>query len=426
MSLTDAKASLKRTTFLLVVSLLIGCGGGGGGDNAPITTTANAGPDQNVVAGSVVTLDGSNSTGAAGSLITYQWSMVSQPAGSSAALSSATVVNPTFTTDVAGPYVLSLVVNDGQVNSAPDMVTITASVANAAPVANAGLPQNVTTGSAVTLNGSASSDANGDPLTYSWVFTSKPAGSSATLSSATVVNPTFRADLAGSYVLNLVVNDGQVNSAPSTVTITASVANAAPVANAGPDQSVATSAVVTLNGSASSDANGDPLTYSWAFTSKPAGSTATLSSATVVNPTFTADVAGAYVLNLVVNDGNVNSAPDTVTITASAPNYVGSYSGTSHNATSGFDNVVDIIITAYSTTTLTGTIEAGNNGVPIQFSSGNINGDVFHADINAIFDTTTIDGTFTSDGLTLSGTFLVVSNIPGVPDQNGTFTVTKQ
>ena len=351
--------------------------------------------------------------------------MVFIPNGSSAALSSATVVNPTFTADVAGSYVLNLVVNDGKVNSSPSTVTITASVANAAPVANAGPPQSVTTGSVVTLNGSGSSDANGDPLTYAWAFTSKPAGSSAALSSATVVNPTFTADVAGSYVLNLVVNDGKVNSSPSTVTITASVANAAPVANAGPPQSVTTGSVVTLNGSGSSDANGDPLTYAWAFTSKPAGSSAALSSATVVNPTFTADVAGSYVLNLVVNDGKVNSSPSTVTITASVANYVGSYSGTSHNTTSGFDNVVDIIITAYSTTELTGTIETGNNGVPIQFSSGNINGDVFHAVINAIFDTTTIDGTFTSDGLTLSGTFLVVSNIPGVPDQNGTFTVTK-
>jgi hypothetical protein len=184
-------------------------------------------------------------------------------------------------------------------------------------VADAGTPQSVTTGSVVTLDGSASSDANGDPLAYSWAFTSRPDGSGAALSSATVVNPTFTADLAGSYVLNLVVNDGKVNSAPATVTITASVANAAPVADAGTPQSVTTGSVVTLDGSASSDANGDPLAYSWAFTSRPAGSGAALSSATVVNPTFTADLAGSYVLNLVVNDGKVNSAPATVTITAS-------------------------------------------------------------------------------------------------------------
>jgi F0F1-type ATP synthase epsilon subunit len=408
---------------LLFISLLFGCGGGGGNTQNSNTTTANAGPDQSVIAGSVVTLDGSQSTGANNSLITYQWSMVFIPNGSSAFLSSATVVNPTFTADVAGSYVLNLVVNDGMVNSAPSTVTITASVANAAPVANAGIAQSVTTGAVVTLNGSDSSDANGDPLTYAWAFTSKPAGSSAVLSSATVVNPTFTADVAGPYVLNLVVNDGMVNSAPSTVTITASVANAAPVANAGIAQSVTTGAVVTLNGSGSSDANGDPLTYVWAFTSKPAGSSAVLSSATVVNPTFTADLAGPYVLNLVVNDGMVNSTPSTVTITASAPNYVGSYSGTyQYDNTALTGGTLDIVIAGYSTTTLTGTIDTHKGDGPIAFSSGSITGDIFQASIEGIFNDTTIDGTFTPDGLTLSGTFQ--NSNPS--EENGTLTVTKQ
>jgi len=95
--------------------------------------------------------------------------------------------------------------------------------------------------------------------------------------------------------------------------------NTAPVANAGIDQSVATSSQVTLNGSGSTDANGDTLKYSWSFTSKPGSSATTLSSTTVVNPTFTADKDGAYVLSLVVDDGTVSSTADTVTITALGP-----------------------------------------------------------------------------------------------------------
>ncbi len=265
---------------------------------------------------SLVTLDGSGSSDANGDTLTYSWSFTSKPASSTAALSSATVVNPTFTADKDGAYVLSLVVNDGHVNSTADTVTITAATANSAPVANAGPDQNVTTSSLVTLTGSGSTDADGDTLTYSWSFTSKPASSTAALSSATVVNPTFTADKDGAYVLSLVVNDGQVNSTADTVTITAATANSAPVANAGPDQNVATGALVTLTGSGSTDANGDTLTYNWSFTSKPASSTAALSSSTVVNPTFTADKDGAYVLSLVVNDGQVSSAADTVTITA--------------------------------------------------------------------------------------------------------------
>lgn len=95
---------------------------------------------------------------------------------------------------------------------------------NTAPVANAGVDQSVATGSTVTLNGGASADADGDPLTYNWTLTTKPSGSNAVLSSTTAVNPTFTADLDGSYVVSLVVNDGTVNSAADSVTVTAAVA----------------------------------------------------------------------------------------------------------------------------------------------------------------------------------------------------------
>ena len=104
--------------------------------------------------------------------------------------------------------------------------------------------------------------------------------------------------VAGTYVAQLIVNDGTVNSAPNSVTITSD--NVAPVANAGPDQGgIAPGTLVTLNGSGSSDANGDPLTYSWSL-SKPAGSAAVLSSTTSVSPTFTVDLAGTYVAQLIV------------------------------------------------------------------------------------------------------------------------------
>ena len=294
-------------------------GGGSAGEPSappPAPPMANAGMMQNVISGTTVTLDASTSTAATGKTLTYAWTLTSKPAGSAATLAAPTTAKPTFVADVAGAYVASVIVNDGTTDSSAAAVTVTASVTNAAPVANAGVAQNVVAGSAVTLDGSASSDANGDTLTYAWTLTSKPAGSSAALSSATSAKPTFTADVAGTYVASLTVNDGKVNSTAVTVTITAAVANAAPVANAGVTQNVVAGSAVTLDGSASSDANSDPLTYAWTLTSKPAGSTAALSSATSAKPTFTADVAGTYVGTLTVNDGKVNSTSTTVTITA--------------------------------------------------------------------------------------------------------------
>ena len=102
------------------------------------------------------------------------------------------------------------------------------------------------------------------------------------------------------------------------------IVNTAPVASAGADQSVITDVVVTLDGSKSSDVNGDSLSYAWTLTDKPAGSTAALSNASIAKPTFTADVAGIYTATLVVNDGKLNSInPSSVSITASAVNVVG-------------------------------------------------------------------------------------------------------
>ena len=69
------------------------------------------------------------------------------------------------------------------------------------PIVNAGADQNISTGETVLLDGSASSDLDGDTLTYSWSLTSKPVGSTATLINPTEVNPTFEADTEGSYVI---------------------------------------------------------------------------------------------------------------------------------------------------------------------------------------------------------------------------------
>ena len=282
-------------------------------NSAPV---AAAGADQSVLVGDTVTLDGSGSHDADGDGLTYVWSLASVPAGSAAMLSNAAAVKPTFVVDLPGTYVAQLIVNDGMVGSAPDSVSI--STDNSAPVAAAGADQSVLVGDTVTLDGSGSHDADGDGLTYAWSLASVPAGSAAMLSNAAAVKPTFVVDLPGTYVAQLVVNDGMVGSAPDSVSI--STDNSAPVAAAGADQSVLVGDTVTLDGSGSHDADGDGLTYAWSLASVPAGSAATLSNATTVNPAFVADLPGTYVAQLIVNDGMVGSAPDTVSVTTDNAN----------------------------------------------------------------------------------------------------------
>lgn len=301
-----------------------------------VPPTANAGVDQSVVTGTVVALDGSASTVTPARTLTYTWTLTAKPVNSSATLSSPTSAKPTFTADVSGNYVASVVVNDGLVSSSATAVSITASVANSAPVANAGVAQNIVARTTVTLDGSASSDANSDSLTYSWALSAKPAGSIAILSSLTSAKPTFTADVAGSYVATLVVNDGKVGSNTATVNITAALANVAPVANAGVAQNVVAGMLVNLNGSASSDANGDTLTYVWTLNSKPVGSTATVTGATSALSTFTADVAGTYVASLTVNDGKLSSNVATIAVTAAVANVAPvANAGVNQNVTAG-------------------------------------------------------------------------------------------
>lgn len=95
-------------------------------------------------------------------------------------------------------------------------------------------------------------------------------------------------------------------------------ANTPPVANAGPDQQANQYATVQLDGSASSDADGDALSYSWQYVSGPA-SYQSLSAYNTARPTFVANLVGTYVFRLTVYDGSAYSQPATVSVVVSAP-----------------------------------------------------------------------------------------------------------
>jgi hypothetical protein len=332
----------RRFIVSLLTLLLVACGGGGGGcgaagalvsslacntsqpaNRAPI---ANAGVNQNITTNTIVTLTGLASSDADNNRLTYRWTIVSKPAGSSAILSSATVAQPTFAADRSGSYSFNLVVNDGSIDSDVSSVIVVASEVNLAPIANAGQNQYLTysafpTAATVRLDGSASSDANVDPLTYAWSISSKPSASNVTLSSSTSAAPTFSPDVAGTYVFSLQVNDGKLSSNVSIVTVTASTVNSQPTAKIIAPSSASTNTVITLDGTYSFDPNGDAITYKWSIVS-PSTAPA-LSSTTTNKPTFTPTSAGTYIVSLVVKDtSGLSSDPVTAAITVSGTNAI--------------------------------------------------------------------------------------------------------
>ncbi len=187
---------------------------------------------------------------------------------------------------------------------------------NNKPVANAGSDQTVLLGSLVSLDGSGSSDADGDKLFYTWKIETKPDGSTADFQYNNVQKPAFTADKEGEYSIRLVVNDGETQSDPDWVTINT---NVKPIADAGSDRTVIVDHSVTLDGTGSRDNDGDSLTYKWTIQTQPAGSDPIIKNDSDKNPDFTADIEGEYSISLVVNDGTVASDPSTVSVTLEPP-----------------------------------------------------------------------------------------------------------
>ncbi len=285
------------------------------GTNVNRPPLANAGTDQSVHPGNLVTLNGTVSSDPDENYpLAYLWQIISKPEGSAAELSGGTFVNPTFTPDLLGDYLVKLTVTDTLgLSSAADEVLI--STYNVPPVADAGVDQAIIQiGSIVQLNGCQSYDEEGDEINYLWSFIEKPAESNATFTNPTACNPVFVADIHGNFVLGIVVTD--IFGASNEDSVLVSFDNLKPVANAGNNQSVGQGETVHLNGSLSFDANLDPITYSWSIVTKPDGSTSAINQPTDIQTDFVADIPGTYVVSLVVNDGFEDSDKSNITVMA--------------------------------------------------------------------------------------------------------------
>jgi tetratricopeptide (TPR) repeat protein len=282
---------------------------------------ANASVGQTVNAGDTVQLDGSKSIDPDGNITSYSWSQI---AGQDVVLNATNVAKPSFTapsniSTARNVLLFQLTVTDDKSATGLSIVKVTVKPSNRAPVANAGISQTVNQGEITSLDGSKSNDPDGGPLTYTWRQTGGP---SVTLNGDDKPIATFTTprDISSDTDLTfeLIVRDSINATDTANVKITEKYVpppNKLPVANAGKDQVVNATADVTLDGSGSSDPDGDPLTYSWAQTSGP---TVKLTDTDAIMPSFTApNVSSNTILNFaltVKDDKGLVSLPASVSV----------------------------------------------------------------------------------------------------------------
>ena len=270
-------------------------------DMAQLNTppVADAGTYSDKIQGELVTLDGSASSDPDNDPITYLWTLTA-PAGSTAALSSTTTVNPTFTPDLVGQYEVSLVVNDGELDSAADVVLINVN-ANLPPIVSVtGTPISGTVPLTVDFDASLSTDPELGVLTYSWDF----GDATATETGAT---PSHTYTTVGIHTAIVTVTDDYGNSEQGSVEITAILPNMPPTVGPVATPSSGYSPLeVQLTANATDPNPADVLTYSWNFGDGTPGSTD-------ANPLHTYNLPGTYNAEVTVSDGEF-SVVDVVTI----------------------------------------------------------------------------------------------------------------
>lgn len=207
------------------------CGGDTGGSISPGGGTVNHPLDQPPVPvvgpayllanpGDDLTLDGSASFDPDGDALGFTWRIVSAPPTTRSGLRDPTHAIAHARLDRYGLWVFELaVVADGV--TVQKRRTVDVATGNQPPWADAGPDQEMFGGDTVLLNGRSSGDPDGDPLTFQWTIVSQPPRAQATLvTEPSLSYATFVPDALGTYVFELVVDDGGLRSDPARATLT--------------------------------------------------------------------------------------------------------------------------------------------------------------------------------------------------------------
>ncbi|MGA8179623.1 MAG: PKD domain-containing protein [Desulfobacterales bacterium] len=263
-----------------------------------LSPTADAGPDQTVSQGHSVVLNGANSTDADDGIASYRWAQTGGPA---VTLSNPSATRPTFTspdvTQAGATLTFELTVVDRGGNQAKDVCVVNVTWENEPPQANAGLDQTVEEGSAVTLDGSSSLDIDDGLAGYRWTQTGGP---TVTLLNRTSSKATFAAPNVGpdgvSLSFNLTVTDADGLQNTDACIVNVSWQNEPPRAVVTPDyMETDGGALVTLDGSGSTDPDDGITSYLWTQVS---GDPVSLSDPTSAVAKFVAPKTGSLGKNL--------------------------------------------------------------------------------------------------------------------------------
>ncbi len=254
--------------------------------------------------GSGTSFNGSASSDPDGDALTYAWSFGDGTTG--------TGVTPSHTYADNGSYTVSLTVTDSK-GAASAPVTTTATIANAPPLVTLPANQSGTAGSAYALSATFSdAGVNDSPWSYTIDWgdgSTATTGSTTSQSTAITASHTYAAAGTDTVRVTVTDKDGGAGSAKTPVTVT--VVNHPPTAAPGGPYSGMEGAAVALNGSGSSDPDGDAITYAWSFGDGTTGTGATPSHVYADN--------GSYTVSLTVTDSK--GAPSTAaTATATIAN----------------------------------------------------------------------------------------------------------
>lgn len=300
-------------------------------DNQP--PTADAGPDQTVDEGVVVTLSGLNSIDPDDGIVSYFWEQTGGPPVDLSNESSAesSFLAPDLETDGQSLTFKLTVTDNGDLQSS-DFCVVNISWINEPPMADAGPDQTVEVEDVVTLDGSSSADLDDGIASYMWEQT---AGPSVTLSDNFAVQPTLIAPDVGSEgdsltFLLTVTDNGGLKATDTCIVNVVGWVNIPPIAEAGSDQVVTEGDTVMIDGSNSTDPDDGIASFHWTQT---AGRPVIFDNPSAAQTFFTAQTVPSdgenLTLELIVTDSGGLRSTDNCTVMVtqigSGPDLTGSW-----------------------------------------------------------------------------------------------------